>query len=54
VEKSKVLGDSIQKLTKATGIETAVKKVAASVGVKDCGCNNRRDSLNRLFPYKKN
>lgn len=53
-KKSKGLGDSIQKLTKATGVDKVVKKVATAVGVKDCGCNNRRDSLNRLFPYSKN
>lgn len=46
--KSKGLGDSIEKLTKATGIKTVVKKVVGS----DCGCDKRKDSLNRMFPYK--
>lgn len=50
---SKGLGDSIEKFTKATGIKTAVKKVSEALGVEDCGCDGRRDSLNRAFPYKK-
>lgn len=50
---SKGLGDSIEKFTKATGIKTAVKKVSKALGQEDCGCDERRDSLNRAFPYKK-
>ena len=51
--KSKGLGDSIEKVTRATGIKTVVKKAATAVGVDDCGCNKRRDTLNRVFPYNK-
>jgi len=51
--KSRGLGDSIEKFTKATGIKTVVTKVSKAVG-KDCGCNERRDTLNRVFPYQKN
>ena len=43
------LGDIIQKVTKATGIEKAVKFIAGE----DCGCDARRDKLNKLFPIKK-
>tara|TARA_Y100000361_G_scaffold42454_1_gene36505 strand:- start:371 stop:562 length:192 start_codon:yes stop_codon:yes gene_type:complete len=50
---SRGLGDSIEKLTKATGIKSIVEKGARALG-KDCGCSERRDSLNRMFPYKKN
>lgn len=50
---SRGLGDSIEKFTKATGIKTAVKKVSEALGEEDCGCDERRDSLNRVFPYKK-
>lgn len=50
-EKSKGFGDTVDKFTTVTGIKKAVKTVAASVGVEDCGCNARRDSLNRMFPY---
>jgi|TARA_R110000744_G_scaffold51471_1_gene110808 hypothetical protein len=49
--KSRGLGDSIQKITKATGIHTVVEKVSKAMG-KDCGCASRRDTLNRKFPYK--
>jgi hypothetical protein len=50
---SRGLGDSIEKFTKATGIKTAVNKVSKALGVEDCGCDNRRDALNRIAPYKK-
>jgi len=49
-EKSKGLGDTIQKITKATGIKKVVDKIS-QVTKKDCGCKQRKDSLNRLFPY---
>lgn len=48
--KSKGLGDTIEKVTKATGIKKVVEKVA---GEKGCGCPERKDTLNRMFPYKK-
>ena len=47
--KSRGLGDTIEKFTKATGI----KKVVDTVTKGDCGCNKRRDTLNRMFPYNK-
>lgn len=49
---SRGLGDSIEKFTKATGIKSAVNKVSNAIG-KDCGCNERRDTLNRVFPFKR-
>lgn len=48
--KSKGLGDSIEKFTKATGIKKAVETVAKATNT-DCGCGKRRDTLNRIFPY---
>ena len=51
-KKSKGLGDSIEKFTKATGIKKVVDTVSKTVK-KDCGCNKRKDTLNRLFPYNK-
>ena len=48
--KSKGLGDSIEKFTKATGSKKAVETVAKATGT-DCGCGKRRDTLNRTFPY---
>jgi hypothetical protein len=53
VEKSKGLGDTIEKITTATGIKKVVETVAKATG-KDCGCNKRRDALNRAFPYQNN
>jgi|TARA_E500000318_G_scaffold105597_1_gene112663 hypothetical protein len=47
--KSRGLGDSIEKFTKATGIKQVVDKVTKG----GCGCSERRDTLNRLFPYDK-
>ena len=56
--KSKGLGDTIEKITEATGIKEVVDKIKdweRSVGFyakdKDCGCNKRKDKLNKLFPY---
>ena len=46
--KSKGLGDSIEKITKATGID----KVAKFILGEDCGCEERKQKLNKLFPYK--
>ena len=51
-EKSKGLGDTIAKITEATGIKKVVETVAKTTG-KDCGCGKRQDTLNRLFPYNK-
>ena len=45
--KSRGLGDSIEKITKATGIKQVVDKVTKG----GCGCNKRRKALNEAFPY---
>jgi hypothetical protein len=56
MEKSKGLGDSIEKFTKATGIKSFTQVLARN-GIlgkkKDCGCNKRKDQLNKAFSYKK-
>ena len=49
--KSKGFGDSVAKFTTATGIKYVVDKVANAMDA-DCGCDDRRDTLNRVFPYK--
>ena len=51
--KSKGLGDSIEKFTKATGIHNLAQAGARAIGKKDCGCNRRKQALNKRFPYKK-
>ena len=47
--KSKGLGDSIEKALKATGIDKVAKKVLGD----DCGCEDRKKTLNAMFPYSK-
>ena len=51
-KKSKGLGDTIQKITKATGLQAATKLGNKLLGKKDCGCNKRQEILNNKFPYK--
>jgi len=46
---AKGFGDTVAKITKATGIKKVVEKLTDG----DCGCDKRRDTLNRVFPYKK-
>tara|TARA_R100000742_G_C4272676_1_gene91962 strand:+ start:1106 stop:1297 length:192 start_codon:yes stop_codon:yes gene_type:complete len=48
--KSKGLGDTIEKITTATGIKKAVDAVS-KVTKKPCGCGKRKDKLNKMFPY---
>ena len=50
MKKSKGLGDTIAKITEATGIKKVVKFIAGD----DCGCDARQEALNKLFPYKDN
>ena len=50
--KSRGLGDTIHKFTTKTGINSLAQLGAKVVGKKDCGCNKRKDKLNKLFPYK--
>ena len=45
---SQGLGDSVEKFTKATGIKEVVKFVAGE----DCGCDERKNKLNALFPRR--
>ena len=45
--KAKGLGDTVKKVTKATGIDKAVKFVAGE----DCGCDERQEKLNKFFTY---
>ena len=49
--KSKGLGDTIEKFTKATGIKSLVNYTNKVIGKKDCGCNKRKEYLNKIFPY---
>jgi hypothetical protein len=46
--KSKGLGDTVEKVLNATGVDKVVKFVLGE----DCNCDKRKDILNNLFPYK--
>ena len=46
--KSTGLGDSVEKFTKATGIKKLADKITGG-----CGCNKRKETLNKILPYKK-
>ena len=53
--KSKGLGDTIEKFTTITGVKSFTQFLGRN-GVlgkkKDCGCNKRKEELNKKFPYK--
>ena len=50
-QKSKGFGDTIAKITHATGLDKVADKVAKMAGKEDCGCGRRKDILNEIFPY---
>jgi len=43
------LGDTVEKVLEATGIA----KVAKFIMGEDCGCDERKEKLNAIFPYRK-
>lgn len=51
-QQPKGLGDTVEKITKATGIKAAVDGVFDALG-KDCGCDKRKEVLNKMFPSNK-
>lgn len=51
--KAKGLGDTVEAITEATGIKTAVELFSKATGL-DCGCDKRKETLNKLFPYNRN
>ena len=48
-KQSEALGDTVEKVFKATGIDKLAKFILGD----DCGCNERKILLNKLYPYKK-
>ena len=52
MNKSKGLGDTIDKLTTMSGVKSFAQIASKAVGLQDCGCNKRRKWLNKQFPYK--
>lgn len=49
IEYSKGLGDTVEKVLKGTGID----KLAKFILGEDCNCHERKEKLNKLFPYNK-
>ena len=41
MSKSKGLGDTVEKITRATGIKSLTKLAMSATGYKDCGCDKR-------------
>ena len=51
-QQSKGLGDTIAKVTNFFGIDKVADAAARLVGAEGCGCEERRELLNHLFPYE--
>ena len=51
--KAKGLGDTLEAITEATGIKAVVEVFSKATGI-DCGCDKRKETLNKLFPYNSN
>jgi hypothetical protein len=45
------LGDLVEKVLKKFGITE--DRVKAMTGLKDCGCDRRKEWLNKVFPFRK-
>jgi len=50
--RSKGLGDTVEQITEATGIKAVVEAVSKATGI-DCGCEGRKEVLNKLWSYRK-
>ena len=50
-QESTGVGDTIAKITNFFGIDKVADAVAKLAGAEGCGCNERRQLLNELFPY---
>ena len=48
-KKAQGLGDTVENVLETTGIAKVVKSVLDE----NCGCEARKEKLNKLFPYKK-
>ena len=52
MHKSTGFGDTVEKFTRKTGIKTIVDHVSQGLNI-PCGCEQRKNALNKIFPYKK-
>jgi|TARA_R110000803_G_scaffold176174_1_gene238665 hypothetical protein len=46
------LGDKIEKFTEYTGIKKVVEGLSQGLNI-PCGCQQRKEALNEMFPSKK-
>lgn len=46
-------GDTVERITRFTGIKKAAEVISIATG-KPCGCDKRKDFLNKKIPYKTN
>lgn len=51
MKKIEGLGDVVELVTTTTGIKKFVKIVSEAID-KDCGCDQRRDNLNKKIPLR--
>ena len=51
--KSQGLGDTVEKFTRTTGLKTLTEIAVKAIGYRDCGCDKRKNWLNKQFPYYK-
>jgi len=51
MSKSRGLGDDIKKITSAIRLDELAKKIS-DLTSSDCGCDERQEKLNKMFPYK--
>ena len=51
VASNQYLGDKIESFTKATGIKKVVDAVSQGLNI-PCGCQQRKEKLNKIFPGK--
>jgi len=51
-QQSEGLGDTIAKITNFFGIDKVADAAAKLLGAEGCGCKERRELLNHLFPYE--
>ena len=49
--KPKGLGDTIEQITTATGIKAVVDKISEVTGI-NCGCEERKELLNKIWTYR--
>lgn len=52
LKKHRGLGDTVEAVTQATGLK-AIVEAGSRAFKKPCGCQDRKEKLNNLFPYGK-